>query len=139
MPAWNVLLYALGGLLWLRLMHTRSLPLEGLDGIPNVMLAGWFYALVAVPFWGMVHGQARYAHGGAPAALITSAEAVLAVWTIGFVIAILWAADEHTPTIMFTAGVGLLLIVVCNEWAWLPWFEAAFGLYAWEALLSDHG
>ena len=133
----HILLFGLGGLIWVYLMHTRSLPLEGCVGVLYLLMSVWFYALVAVPLRGIAVGQTRYVSGGTRMDYMTSAEAVLAMWTIGFVAAILWAADDYTPATMFIAGGGLLFIVVYSEWTWLPWYEAAFGLYAWDVLLAD--
>ena len=133
---------ALGALLWLWLMHTRTLPLSGGMLCAHLMLSLWFYALLAVPAWGMVHGQNRYRGGNyhhRPTFVETmlSAEVVLAYWTIGFVVAIVCSGDQNTGPIMYTAGAILLLIVTTpTAWPWLPYYQASFGLYAWDTLLN---
>ena len=58
----HVLAIALGALLWLWLMHTRTLPLNSSMVCAHLMLSLWFYALLAVPAWVMMHGQQRYRH-----------------------------------------------------------------------------
>jgi hypothetical protein len=127
----DVLLYGLTALMWLHLMHTRSLPLEGLRGIWNLVMALWYYALVAVPVWGVLHGQVRYSGTGP----FASAEVVLVAWVIGFVSAMVTTTNEYTARSSITAGVGLCFIMIYQEWTWLPWFEAAFGVVAWDVLL----
>lgn len=120
----DVLLYGLPALIWLYLMHTRSLPLDGLRGIVNLVMALWYYALVAVPVWGILHGQPR-----------RTAEVVLVAWTIGFVAGIAGTTSEYTARSSMMAGLGLLYIIGFRQWAWLPWFEAALGLVAWDVRL----
>ena len=125
-----------GALLWMYLMHTRSLPLEGCRGCLNLVMGVYYYALVAVPAWGMVHGQTRYT-AGEMGNMALSAEAVLVAWVIGFVIAVLSMPDEHVGPVMFIACAVLTIIVWDDQWRWLPWYEALFGLYAWEVLLHN--
>ena len=124
---------AMGWVLWLWLMHTRTLPLEGCMCPVHLVLSLWYYGLVMAPLSLTQHAYHK-THDWA--LLLTSAEVVLALWMIGFVAAVISVGDEHTSWVMFAAGgVFLLMMWSADPWPWVPWFETAFGLYAWEVLL----
>ena len=125
-----------GALMWLWLMHTRTLPLQGCMCPVHLMLSLWYYGLVAVPMWCMVHGQHSYKKTHDAVLLLTSSEVVLALWTLGFVAAVISVNDEYTPMVMFAAaGTLLFMVLTPTAWVWMPYYELAFGLYAWETLL----
>jgi len=132
-------LAAVAGLLtWMWLMHTRALPFEGAIGSVNLVLAAWFYLLVSLPIWELVHGQHHDIRSHDGIYVLTGRYAVLSVWVIGFCAACFVRNDEYTPSVVMLAGSALLLVVMTPELLpGLPWFELAFGVYVWDRLLED--
>lgn len=129
---------AAGLLPWMWLMHTRALPLEGGIALVNLVLAAWFYLLVSLPIWELVHGRHHDSRSHDGIYILTGRYAVLSVWVIGFCAACFVRNDEYTPGVVMLAASALALIVMTPPLVpLLPWFELVFGLYIWDQLLED--
>jgi len=128
----------LGLLPWMWLMHRRALPFEGYKGIVNLMLAVWFYLLVALPLWDIVHGQHKDGRSHDGIYVLTGRYAELSIWVIGFCAACAVRHNEYTPGVLMLATSVLVLVVLTPELlSGLPWFELVFGVHIWDQLLDD--
>lgn len=116
----------LGAIIWLWLMHNRSLPLEGCCCIANAPAALACYALVVAPAWYWARPSTTPIW-----------EVRLALWIIVFSSAMIASANEYTAPLLVIVAVVFIFLIDAHYVEHLDAAQLAFGLIAWHVLLDQ--
>lgn len=125
-PYVSIIATALGAIVWLWLMHNRSLPLDGCCWIAYAAAALAYYALVVAPAW----------YWACPE-LLPVWEVRLLAWICVFSWALIVHSNEYTAPLLVIAAVVFIFLVDAGQVHYLEAAELAFGLLAWNVLLKQ--
>jgi len=124
----HILAVGLGAILWAWLMHTRKLPLDdGCYAIVHSIEAGYYYALLVVPVWYLVHGL--------PFAI--RSEIILIWWCVGFTLGNLRAPRNGILRMALAIASILVLLTTHKTPRDMLWCEAVVSLSLWDELLRS--
>ncbi len=124
----HILAVGLAAVLWTWLMHTRKLPLDdGCYTIMHAIEAWYYYALLAVPVWYLVHGLPYTIHSNV----------ILAWWCVGFTLGNIRATRNGLFRMALAVASILILLTTHKTPRDLLWCEAVVSLTLWDELLRS--
>lgn len=125
-PHVPIIATALGAIVWLWLMHNRSLPLEGCCWPAAATAALLYYALVVAPAW----------YWACPEMLPVWQIRLLA-WIVVFLWALIAHANEYTAPLLIIVAAVFIFLIDAGHVEHLEAVQLAFGLLAWHVLLEQ--